>query len=89
MNKQEITRKLELYPRGIIVRLNWNRLNGNLERDYIYFGNNFFDGTPMLLDYEGFEKNHAIFFDLQNPEIVINDLAVTTNNSLERLINLR
>ena len=89
MNKQEIAKKLEFYPRGIIVCLNWNSLNGNLERNYIYFGNNFFDGSPMLLDYENFEKNHITFFDLQNPEIFITDLAVTTYNSLERLINLR
>ena len=59
MNKQEITRKLELYPRGIIVRLNWNRLNGNLERDYIYFGNmtvgdsnNTLDNLPQPFEYQ-------------------------------------
>ena len=49
MEKEEIARKLKSYPMGIIVRLNWNRLNGDLERNYIHLGNNIFDGTQCSL----------------------------------------
>ena len=86
MNKEELN--LEYYPRGIVVRLNWNRGNGNLERDYIYLGNNSFDGSPMLLDYENFQKNKATFFDFSNPDLLINNTSVTTHKSLDGLINL-
>ena len=89
MKKEEIARKLEFYPRGISVHLKWDRGNGELERDYIYLGNNAFDGTPMLADSENFYNGTATFFDFPNPDLFIKDIAVTTHNSIEELINLK
>ena len=89
MEKEEIARKLKSYPMGIIVRLNWNRLNGDLERNYIYLGNNIFDGIPMMMDCESFENNRATFFDFPNPDIFIKDISITTYGALKGLINLQ
>jgi len=65
MDKQKISRNLESYPMGIAVNLTWNRGNGNLNRDYLYFGKSFFDNSLMLMDYENFQKGSAVFLILK------------------------
>ena len=88
MKKEEIAKKLESYPRGISVHLKWDRGNSELKREYIYFGNNLFDGIPMLADSKNFYEGIATFFDFSNPDLLIQDISVTLYKSLEGLINL-
>ena len=68
--EKELLDKFKAYERGTIIDLIWERLNGELTRQYVYYGLDS-DNNPLLVDYMYLEKRPVIFFDVSNPEIRI------------------
>jgi len=65
--------QFEKYKMWDVLDIYWERGNGELNRKYIYLGNDLFDNdAPILADSEKLNAKPKKFFDASNPEININ-----------------
>ena len=92
MDKQKIIEELASYPAGTVFRIEWDRNNGELTANYLFFG--FEEGKPTLKKYENGRtlkeyKTDAVF-DMLNPSLFIKGISIVgalSVKSLETLFN--
>lgn len=87
MEYEELVRKLEDCSIGTVMNITWDRGNGELSRDYVYFGKE--DGQPILKRYDKSRKSLEEYshrdanFDISNPALNITDVRVIPHKSVE------
>jgi len=86
MEYEEIVRKLEDYPVGTVLNITWDRGNGKLSADYVYFGRND-EGAPILKRHEKGRtlENYVnvVSFDISNPDFDVIGVNVIAHKSIE------
>ena len=75
---ENISEKFKDYRAGDILRVGWDRGNGNLESEFFYYGVNPLDNQPLLVDLKNMGKKPVIFF---NQEDKIQDVSCTLRYS--------
>ena len=86
MEYEEFVRNLEFYPIGTVINMAWDRGNGKLSGDYVYFGKE--DGKPILRRYEETRKSLEdyagdVAFDISDHALSIIDISVILHKSVK------
>ena len=89
MEYEEFVRKLEFYPIGTVINMTWDRGNGKLSGDYVYFEKE--DEKPILRRYEETRKSlddyaGDVAFDISNPVLSIIDISIILHKSDELIV---
>ena len=86
MEYKELVRKLGEYDKGTVLNITWDRGNGKLSADYVYFGRND-EGKPILKRHEEGRtlENYVdvVSFDISNPVLNIFAVNVIAHKSAE------
>ena len=68
-------REFEQYESGTLLKIIWDRSNGELIRNYIYYGSDVLNNNePLLIDCQNLGEEKVTFFDVSNSQIKINSI---------------